>query len=250
VEELFQKYEGEIGALIVEPVAGSMGVVPPAPGFLQGLRDICDRHQAVYILDEVITGLRISLGGAQGYYGIKPDLTCFGKALGGGMPIGAYGGRREIMERLIPDGDVYQAGTFSGNPVTMAGGIATIALLQDLNIYKTLESRTADLFSGLSETIEKKAWPVQLQRVGSMFSILFAPAPVHNYQDSLTVNHQAFSIFFHHLLDHGIYMPPSAVDASCMSAAHSQLDVEESIKVMIAGFELAFDDPSVSRQEN
>lgn len=240
VEELFQKNKDQIGAVIVEPVAGSMGVVPPEPGFLQGLRTICDRYKAVYILDEVITGFRLALGGAQQYYGIKPDLTCFGKALGGGMPIGAYGGKREIMERLIPDGDVYQAGTFSGNPVTMAGGIETIALLQDPKIYQTLESRTADLFAGLAETITKQAWPVQLQRVGSMFSILFTAHPVRNYQDSLTIDHQAFSVFFHHLLDNGVYMPPSGVDAACMSSTHSQQDVEQSIKVMLDGMRLVF----------
>jgi glutamate-1-semialdehyde 2,1-aminomutase len=239
VEELFQRYKDEIGAVIVEPVAGSMGVVPPEPGFLQGLRSICDRYGAVYILDEVITGFRLALGGAQQLYGINPDLTCFGKALGGGMPIGAYGGRREIMERLIPDGDVYQAGTFSGNPVTMAGGIETIILLQDPEVYQRLEKRTASLFAGLRQIITKQAWPVQLQRVGSMFSILFSARPVQNYQDSLTVDHQAFSVFFHHLLDNGVYMPPSAVDAACMSAAHSQLDVEESVKVMTDGLRIA-----------
>ncbi len=216
-----------------------MGVVPPQPGFLQGLRQLCDRYQAVFIMDEVITGLRLALGGAQEYYGMTADLTCFGKALGGGMPIGAYGGKKEIMERLIPDGDVYQAGTFSGNPVTMAGGIETLKLLQDKSVYEILDKRTLNLFAGLAEAISKNGWPVQLQRAGSMFSILFAPEPVHNFQDSKTVDHQAFSVFFHHCLDNGIYMPPSGADAACMSAAHSHADIEQSVKVMTDGLQLA-----------
>jgi glutamate-1-semialdehyde 2,1-aminomutase len=239
VDELFEEHKHEIGALIVEPVAGSMGVVPPAEGFLQGLRALCNKNQAVLIFDEVITGVRLALGGAQEYYGVKPDLTCFGKALGGGMPIGAYGGRREIMERLIPDGDVYQAGTFSGNPVTMAGGIETLKLLQNPEVYKTLEQQTADLFSGLSQPIQKHSWPVQLQRAGSMFSILFTPEPVENFQDSLNINHTAFSHFFHYCLDNGVYLPPSGVDAACVSAAHSKGDIEQSVKIMTEGMRQA-----------
>jgi glutamate-1-semialdehyde 2,1-aminomutase len=239
VRALFEAYPDQIGVVIVEPVAGSMGVVPPDADFLPGLRQLCDRYNAVFILDEVITGFRLAFGSAQSVYGVTPDLTCFGKALGGGMPIGAYGGKKEIMDRLIPDGDVYQAGTFSGNPVTMAGGIATIELLRDPAVYERLEARSAQLFSGLSETVDRLALPVQLQRVGSMFAIMFCPRPVRNFQDSLSVDHEAFSVFFHHLLDHGIYMPPSGIDAACVSAAHSPEDVEETVAVMRAGLKLA-----------
>ena len=240
VEELFRRYPDQIGCVIVEPIAGSMGVVPPAPGFLQGLRTLCDENGAVYVFDEVITGFRVALGGAQAIYNVKPDLTCFGKALGGGMPIGAYGGRREIMQKLIPDGDVYQAGTFSGNPVTMAGGIATIQLLQDPAVFAHMEERGAQLFEGVSGTIASAGWPVQLQRVGSMFAILFCDRPVVNYQDSLRVDHAAFSKFFHYLLDNGVYMPPSGIDAACLSAAHSVTDIEQTVEVMTAGLKLAF----------
>ena len=240
VEDLFKRYPGQIGCVIVEPIAGSMGVVPPAPGFLKGLRSLCDDHDAVFVLDEVITGFRVALGGAQSLYDVTPDLTCFGKALGGGMPIGAYGGRKEIMQKLIPDGDVYQAGTFSGNPVTMAGGIATIQLLQDPNVFAHMEERGAQLFAGLAGPIAAAGWPVQLQRVGSMFAILFCDQPVTNYQDSLRVDHARFSKFFHHLLDHGVYMPPSGIDAACLSAAHSVADIGQTIEVMEAGLKLAF----------
>jgi glutamate-1-semialdehyde 2,1-aminomutase len=240
VEKLFAAHKNEIGAVIVEPVAGSMGVITPAPGFLEGLRHLCDKHQAVFILDEVITGLRLARGGAQEYYAVKADLTCLGKALGGGMPIGAYGGKAEIMERLIPDGDVYQAGTFSGNPVTMAGGIETLKMLQDKTVYEQLEKSSAQLFAGLAPAIAANNWPVQLQRAGSMFSILFTARPVQNYQDSLTIDHKAFSVFFHYCLDKGVYMPPSGVDAACISAAHSWEDVEETINIMIEGMALAF----------
>jgi glutamate-1-semialdehyde 2,1-aminomutase len=240
VQDLFKRYPGQIGCVIVEPIAGSMGVVPPEPGFLQGLRTLCDANEALFVLDEVITGFRVALGGAQALYGVTPDLTCFGKALGGGMPIGAYGGRRDIMQKLIPDGDVYQAGTFSGNPVTMAGGITTIQLLQNPSVFSHMEARGAQLFDGLQKCIDAAGWSVQLQRVGSMFAILFCDRPVLSYQDSLRVDHAKFSTFFHHLLDHGVYMPPSGIDAACLSAAHSVGDIEQTIEVMSAGLKLAF----------
>ncbi|MBS1997961.1 MAG: glutamate-1-semialdehyde 2,1-aminomutase [Cyanobacteria bacterium SZAS LIN-2] len=240
VRELFASNSDQIGTVIVEPVCGSMGVVVPEPGFLEGLRQLCDQHGAVLIFDEVITGFRLARGGAQELYNVKADLSCFGKALGGGMPIGAYGGNREIMQRLIPDGDVYQAGTFSGNPVTMAGGIATLAQLAQGDAYRLMEERAAALFAGLEPVIRQKHWPVQLQRVGSMFSILFAAAPVKNYQDSLTIDHQAFSHFFHDLLDNGVYLPPSGVDAACISAAHSPEDIEQTVKVMLTALDRIF----------
>ena len=236
VRQVFGKYKGEIAALVVEPICGSMGVIPPDPGFLEGLGDLCSKQGIVFICDEVLTGLRIARGGAQSLFGIKPDITCLGKALGGGMPIGAYGGSAEIMAHLQPGGDVYQAGTFSGNPVTMAGGIATLKLLADPTVYKTLEARTAQLFDGLQTCIDKKSLPIQLQRVGSMFGIIFSDKPVRNWQDHLGIDAKAFAQFFHKILARGIYLPPSSVDAACVSAAHSEADIEETIKIMSAQF--------------
>ncbi len=234
VRQVFGKYKGEVAALVVEPVCGSMSVIPPDPGFLEGLGQLCSKYGVVFICDEVLTGLRVARGGAQSLYGIKPDITCLGKALGGGMPIGAYGGSAEIMAHLQPGGDVYQAGTFSGNPVTMAGGIATLKLLADPTVYRTLEDRTAQLFEGLQTCIEKKSLPIQLQRVGSMFGIVFSNKPVRNWQDHLNIDAKAFAQFFHKILARGVYMPPSSVDAACVSAAHSEADIEETIKIMSA----------------
>lgn len=234
VRQVFGRYKGELAALVVEPICGSMGVIPPDPGFLEGVGQLCSKHGIVFICDEVLTGLRVARGGAQSLYGIKPDITCLGKALGGGMPIGAYGGSAEIMAHLQPGGDVYQAGTFSGNPVTMAGGIATLKLLADPAVYRILEDRTAQLFEGLQTHIDRKSLPIQLQRVGSMFGIVFSGKPVRNWQDHLTIYAKAFGQFFHKILARGVYMPPSSVDAACVSAAHSEADIEETIKIMTA----------------
>jgi len=226
-----EAHRGAVAAVLIEPVAGSMGVIPPEPGYLDAVRKLAGDHGALLIFDEVLTGLRVARGGAQALYGIKPDLTCFGKALGGGMPIGAYGGAREIMDHLLPIGDVYQAGTFSGNPVTMAGGIETLRLLRDEAIYERLEKRAAQLFAGLSEVVRKRGLPIQLQRVGSMFAIIFAAQPVRNYQDHLSIDAGAFARFFHYLLAHGVYLPPSSVDAACVSAAHSADDIEKTVGI-------------------
>ncbi|CAN5260140.1 glutamate-1-semialdehyde 2,1-aminomutase [soil metagenome] len=236
VRQVFAKYKGDLAALVVEPICGSMGVIPPDPGFLEGLSQLCSKHGVVFICDEVLTGLRVARGGAQSLYGIKPDITCLGKALGGGMPIGAYGGSAEIMAHLQPGGDVYQAGTFSGNPVTMAGGIATLKLLANAAVYEVLEARTAQLFEGLQTCINKKSLPIRLQRVGSMFGIIFSNQPVRNWQDHLRIDAKAFAQFFHNILARGIYMPPSSVDAACVSAAHSEADIEKTIKIMSAQF--------------
>jgi len=220
-----------VAALVIEPVCGSMGVVPPQDGYLQEVAELCAAHDVVLIFDEVLTGLRIARGGAQSYYGIKPDLTCLGKALAGGAPIGAFGGRRDIMQHLEPIGKVYQAGTFSGNPVTMAGGIKTLQILGKPDIYEHLEERTAHLFDGLSRSIKKYGAPIQLQRVGSMFAIIFAPNPVRNFQDSLTIDAASFAKFFHYLLNNGVYLPPSSVDAACLSAAHTSDDIDRTIEI-------------------
>lgn len=221
----------QVAAVVVEPVAGSMGVIPPEPGFLEGIRRLSTEHGALLIFDEVLTGFRVALGGAQALFDVTPDLTCFGKALGGGMPIGAYGGPAGIMERLQPRGDVYQAGTFSGNPVTMAGGVETLRLLRRPEVYETLEKRSARLFEGLGEIIQDRNLPIQLQRVGSMFGILFSAKPVRNYTDSLRIDGNAFARFFRYLLLHGVYLPPSAVDAACLSAAHTEEDIERTISL-------------------
>jgi glutamate-1-semialdehyde 2,1-aminomutase len=230
LEDCLRAHHKEIAGVIIEPVAGSMGVIPPQPGYLEGVRKLCTKYDALLIFDEVITGFRLAYGGAQVLYNVQPDLTCFGKALGGGMPIGAYGGSKEIMEHLLPNGDVYQAGTFSGNPVTMAGGIETLKQLSKPQIYETLESRAHQLFEGLKETCAKHS--LQLSRVGSMFSILFTNQPVKNYKQSLTIDPHAYARFFHNLLSSGVYMPPSAVDAACVSAAHSENDIDQTVSLM------------------
>jgi glutamate-1-semialdehyde 2,1-aminomutase len=231
VEKYLAQHAGTTAAVLIEPVAGSMGVIPPRQGYLNKLSDLCRRYEVLLIFDEVLTGLRVGPGGAQVLYGVKPDITCLGKALAGGMPIGAYGARAEIMDCLEPIGKVYQAGTFSGNPTTMAGGIATLKLLAQPGIYETLEQRTAQLFEGLAAASKKSGVSLQLQRVGSMFAILFAPHPVTNLKDSLAIDARAFARFFHHLLANGVYLPPSSVDAACVSAAHSPKDIDESIEV-------------------
>ncbi len=240
VESLFQTQKDQIAAIIVEPVAGSMGVIAPDPNFLSGLRSLCNEYGAVFIMDEVLTGFRVAFGGAQNLYKVDADITCFGKALGGGMAIGAYGGRKHIMDKLQPEGDVYQAGTFSGNPLTMAGGIATLKLLADNRVYETLEARTAQLFAGLRRIVEAHQYPVQLPRVGSMFSLVFAPEPVQNFQDSLTIDAQTFAKFFHYLLDNGIYLPPSSVDAACLSTEHSEAEIDATIDIMTDAFKHCF----------
>ena len=240
LEATLEEHSGQTSAVIIEPVCGSMGVVLPEPGFLQGVRKLCDKHQVVLIFDEVLTGLRVAKGGAQALFGVKPDLTTFGKALGGGMPIGAYGGRRDIMDALMPIGEVYQAGTFSGNPVTMAGGIEVLRLLDDDVVYETLEARSAQLFAGVGEFVNARSLPIQLQRAGSMFSIIFCSKPVRNFADSKGIDADRFAVFFHDLLANGIYLPPSSVDAACVSDAHTERDIEETIEKVGAAFKKAF----------
>lgn len=220
LEQCLKAFKNDIAAVLVEPVAGSMGVVPPQPGYLESMRKLCTAYDALLIFDEVLTGFRVAYGGAQALYGIRPDLTCFGKALGGGMPIGAYGGRKDLMSQLLPDGKVYQAGTFSGNPVTMAGGIAMLKLLSNPKIFDDLEKLGSRFFTGLQKEIDRLGVPVQLQRSGSIFAIVFAPHPVRNYKESLAINSKQYAQFFHYLLERGIYMPPSSVDAACISTTH------------------------------
>jgi glutamate-1-semialdehyde 2,1-aminomutase len=237
LEAALAQHKGRVAAVIIEPVAGSMGVIAPNPGYLQSVAISCKNHDVLLIFDEVLTGMRVAKGGAQALYGVTPDLTCFGKALGGGMPIGAYGGRRDIMDRLLPIGDVYQAGTFSGNPATMMATVKTLQLLNDDKVYERMEQLSARLFKGLAQAAKEHAVPVQLQRVGSMFAILFAPNPVRNFKEHLSINAKAFSKFFHFLLNNGVYLPPSSVDAACLSAAHTDEDIDRTIEICAAAFE-------------
>lgn len=229
--QALQMHATKLAAVLIEPVCGSMGVVPPQPGYLEKVASLCKRFGVLLIFDEVLTGLRVARGGAQALYGIEPDLTCLGKALGGGMPIGAFGGKAEIMDRLLPLGDVYQAGTFSGNPATMAAAVETLKLLDDQSIYDRLETATSQLFDGLKRAAERCSPPLQLQRVGSMFALMFAPHAVTDYCQHLAIDSRAFAAFFRGVLHRGIYFPPSAVDAACLSAAHSDADIERTIEI-------------------
>lgn len=240
LEATLRKHADATAAVIIEPVCGSMGVVLPEPGFLQGVRKLCDQYSTVLIFDEVLTGLRVAKGGAQALYGVRPDITTFGKALGGGMPIGAYGGRRENMDALMPIGAVYQAGTFSGNPVTMAGGIEVLRLLDDDKVYETLEARSAQLFEGIGQLVKERSLPIQLQRAGSMFAIIFNDKPVRNFDDSKSIDAERFAKFFHLVLNQGIYLPPSAVDAACVSAAHTEQDIDMTIEKMTRALKQVF----------
>lgn len=229
LERSLEEHKGNVAAVLIEPVAGSMGVVAPAQGYLNQVESLCRECNVLLIFDEVLTGLRVARGGAQALYGVTPDLSCLGKALGGGMAIGAYGGRRDIMEKLEPLGKVYQAGTFSGNPLTMAGGIATLKKLANPVVYADLEARSRQLFDGIGSFVNSRQLPVQLQRVGSMFALLFSAGPVTNFQSSLQIDSQMFAHFYHELLKRGIYFPPSSVDAAAISSAHREQDIEETI---------------------
>ena len=225
----FEKYGEELAAVIVEPVGGNMGVVPPLPGFLQGLREITEKYGTLLIFDEVMTGFRVALGGAQELYGITPDLTTMGKVIGGGLPVGAYGGRREIMQQVAPAGPIYQAGTLSGNPLAMAAGLATLQELTKPGTYEKLEKLSARLAEGLAENARKLGIPHTLNRVGSMVCLFFTDAPVINYETAKTADVERFSAYFSHLLDQGIMLPPSQFEGMFVSLAHSEDDIEQTI---------------------
>lgn len=228
--EKFEQHSGKIAAVIVEPVAGNMGVVPPKPGFLEGLRKLCDDYQTVLIFDEVMTGFRVSMGGAQELYGIKPDLTCLGKIIGGGLPVAAFGGSRKIMECLAPVGGVYQAGTLSGNPLAVAAGLTTLNILRRDNPYQALEDKASFLEHGLQDAFGSKDIPHTINRVGSMMSIFFQKGPVQNYETALDSDKGAFNLFFFKMLDRGVYLAPSAFEAWFISAAHSEDDLQFTLK--------------------
>ena len=225
----FSARGNEIACVIVEPVVGNMGCVPPSGNFLGLLRDVTKSSGAVLIFDEVMTGFRIALGGAQKKYGIQPDLTTLGKVIGGGLPVGAYGGRAEIMQRIAPAGPIYQAGTLSGNPLAVAAGLAMLRQLEKENPYDKLESMGSRLEGGLRVAAMKASIPVQVNRVGSMFTLFFTNRPVTNFDSAKASDTQRFNRFFHAMLEQGIYMPPSQFEAAFISAAHTEGDIERTI---------------------
>ena len=231
IEETFQKFKDQIACLIVEPVVGNMGCVPPADGYLQFLRDITSQNGTLLIFDEVMTGFRLAFGGAQQLYRIRPDLTTLGKIIGGGLPVGAYGGRSEIMEMIAPLGPVYQAGTLSGNPLAMAAGLAAVHhLKQHPEIYQQLEQRTSSLVNGVVNAARKKGVSLSANRVGSMFTWFFQAGEVRDWDTAAKSDTQAFGKFYRGMLERGVYLPPSQYEAAFMSAAHSEDDVRQTIE--------------------
>ncbi len=226
VRSAFQQKPEEVAAVVVEPVAGNMGVVPPKDGFLQGLRDVCSQYGALLIFDEVITGFRVAPGGAQQLYGIDPDLTCLGKIIGGGLPVGAFGGPATIMDHLAPQGGVYQAGTLSGNPLAVAAGMAALKVLKRENPYPDLESKSARLTNGIAIILGEKNIPYIINRVGSMFSVFFNPGPVTNYEEAVQSDREYFAAFFGKMLDAGVYLAPSPFEAWFVGAAHTEEDID------------------------
>ena len=233
VKDLFDAWDGQIAALIVEPVGANMGVVPPAPGFLEGLRKLCTEHGVVLIFDEVITGFRLARGGAQEYYGIQADLTTYGKIIGGGMPVGAYGGRREIMEVVSPVGKVYQAGTLSGNPVAMAAGLAQLTYLNEHpEIYKDLERKGELLYGGMENLCREHNLPYQVNHVSSLGCLFFSADPVTDYASAKKSDTKAFTEYFRQMLESGIYIAPSQFEAMFLSAAHTDEELEFTLEKM------------------
>jgi glutamate-1-semialdehyde 2,1-aminomutase len=231
VESLFSENRGDIAAVIVEPVAGNMGVIPPEPGFLEGMRKMTRAEGALLVFDEVITGFRVAYGGAQALYGITPDLTCLGKVIGGGLPVGAYGGRREIMEMVAPLGPVYQAGTLSGNPLSMTAGIETLKVLAQPGFYQRLEEKSARLAAGLRAAAEAARTPVFQTRVGSMFCTFFSAERVVDYASAKRSDTNKYALFFRAMLENGVYLAPSQFEAGFLSLAHSEQDIDRTIEV-------------------
>lgn len=230
LKETFSQVGDQIAAVILEPVVGNMGVVLPEPGFLETVRELCTRHQSVFIMDEVMTGFRVALGGAQQRFGITPDLCMLGKVIGGGMPVGAYGGKAEIMDAISPVGSVYQAGTLSGNPIAMASGIATLECLKETNPYKELETKTQRLTQGLSAAADKAGLPHTLAACGSMFTLFFNPDKVTSYSVSSRNDTDRFARYFQGMLDRGIYLPCSQFEANFTSTCLTEEDIDQTIQ--------------------
>jgi glutamate-1-semialdehyde 2,1-aminomutase len=230
VKTVFAEMGSQIAGIIVEPVAGNMNCIPPVPGFLQGLRDVCDSYQSVLIFDEVMTGFRVALGGAQTYYNVKPDLTTLGKVIGGGMPVGAFGGRRDIMEHIAPLGSVYQAGTLSGNPIAMAAGLSTLEIIEEPNFYENLTVKTASLINDLLAKANGANIPLTGVSVGGMFGLFFTTSStITNFEQVNACDVERFKKFFHGMLERGIYLAPSAFEAGFVSSAHTSTDIEATL---------------------
>ena len=236
VQHVLELNRSEVAAVIVEPVAGNMGTVLPARGFLQRIRKLTREHGALLIFDEVITGFRLSYGGAQGLLNIKPDLTCLGKIIGGGLPVGAYGGHGEIMKWVAPEGPVYQAGTLSGNPLAVAAGIATLQALKQTSGYKKLESMTGELVAGLRKEAEQAHVPVQINHIGSMFTVFFTSSPVNNFQTAKASDTARYGKFFHSMLRRGVYFPPSQFETCFISLAHTASDIKATLRAAREAF--------------
>jgi len=230
VKRLFRIHRRKIAAVIIEPIAGNMGVIPPQKGFLEELRELCDQSGVLLIFDEVISGFRVALGGAQTIFGIKPDLTCLGKIIGGGLPVGAYGGRADLMAHIAPDGPVYQAGTLSGNPLAMTAGTWTLSRLSE-RLYRQLAKSGDQLAEGLAEVASEAGVPLRVNRFGSMVTPFFTNRPVCNYRSATDANTMLYGVFFRSMLRHGIYPPPSQFESWFLSAAHSAHDIERTIDV-------------------
>lgn len=238
VKKLFETFPEEIAVVALEPVAGNMGLIPPQPGFLEGLRELCTQYGSVLLFDEVMTGFRLAYGGAQQRLGVLPDLTCLGKIIGGGMPVGAYGGKREIMQHVAPVGGVYQAGTLSGNPVAMQAGAATLRALRDHpEFYRQLEDKGQFLSAALRELAAAKGVPVSVNVVGSMYCVFFSAEPVTDFASAKKSDVEAFKRFYHTLLAEGVYFPPSQFEAVFISVAHDQAALEQTVKAFEKGFD-------------
>lgn len=242
LRQIFEAEGEDIAAVIIEPVAGNMGVVVPEPGYLEGLRKLTQEFGALLIFDEVMTGFRVAYSCAQGRFGIQPDLTCFGKVIGGGLPVGAYGGKREIMEQISPAGPIYQAGTLSGNPLAMTAGIATLAALNQPGVYEELERKSAKLSEGIANAAKEVGVNISTNRVGAMFCSFFTNTPVIDFASACSSDTEKFAIFFQNMLQHGVYLAPSQFEAAFMSLAHTDEDIErtiaaahESFKAIIQG---------------
>lgn len=239
IEKIFKTAGEDIAAVIVEPVAGNMGVVSPQPGFLQGLRKITAQYGALLIFDEVITGFRLSYGGAQDLYGVMPDLTCMGKIIGGGLPVGAYGGRKEIMSLVSPSGPVYQAGTLSGNPLAVSAGIATLKVLGRPGVYRELEMKSSRLAAGLAGAAEEAGARVFINRVGSMICCFFNPGKVVDFSSATASDPRKYAAYFRSMLDNGIYLAPSQFESAFVSLAHTDDMLDKTVAVATAAFRLA-----------
>lgn len=240
VEDLFEANPGTVAAVILEPVAGNMGVVLPDAGFLDGLRRLCSEHGALLVFDEVITGFRLAYGGAQSIYGVTPDLTCLGKIIGGGLPVGAYGGAAQIMSLVAPEGPVYQAGTLAGNPLAMTAGIETLQVLREPGFYDALDAKADALAKGIARAAVEAGVPVSQNRMGSMMTTFFTDRPATTYAAVKTSDTRRYAVFFHAMLDGGVYFAPSQFEAAFVSQAHSQEDLDRTIEAARNAFSVVF----------